>query len=278
MAISKSPIAPGPTPAQAGFTLVELVIVIVILGIVSSAVVVFVKGPLEAYFASTRRAALTDAADTVLRRMERDIRLALPNSLRTPSSQCLELIPTKTGGRYRSDGSAAALSMDSADSSFNMLGLNSALPPAQRIAAGDVVVVYNLGPSVPQADAYLDANTSAVTSLGTEAGGETPINITSKQFPLESASKRFQVVPGGERVVSYVCSGGNLTRTVTAGSFTSDCPTSGPVIAAHASCTFDYSGDDLSRNAVARLALQLQSENAADSVQLQQEVHVSNTP
>lgn len=264
---------------QQGFTLVELVMVITILGVVSGMVAVFMRGPIDAYFAASRRAALTDVADTVMRRIERDVRKALPNSLRTPSAQCLELIPTKTGGRYRADGTAAALTFDAADTDFNMLGLNSALPVDQRIVAGDVIVVYNLGPSVPQADAYQDASPAIVKLLGAEAGGETPITLTAgKQFPLESGGNRFHVVPAAERVVSYVCSGNTLTRTVNSASFISTCPTTGPVIANNVSCNFDYSGDDLARNALVRIVLQIKTSNNAESVQLQQEIHVNNTP
>lgn len=263
---------------QHGFTLVELVMVIVILGIVSSMVSVFMRGPIDAYFAAARRAALTDVADTVLRRIERDVRKALPNSVRTPSNQCLEFIPTKTGGRYRADATAAALNFDIADTSFNMLGLNSALLPDQRVAVGDVIVVYNMGPSVPESDTYLDVNTAAVTSLGAQSGGETPINISAKQFPLESGSSRFHVVPATERVVSYVCSGNALYRTVNSSSFSANCPATGPKIADKVSCNFDYSGNDLSRNALVRVVLQIQNSVGSESVQLQQEIHVSNTP
>jgi len=90
---------------QRGFTLVELVMVIVILGIVGGMVAVFMRAPIEAYFDSGRRAALTDVADTAVRRMSRDLRKALPNSIRTStvngSDTCLEFIPTRTGARYR---------------------------------------------------------------------------------------------------------------------------------------------------------------------------------
>ena len=275
---------------QFGFTLVELVMVIVILGIVSSIAAVFLRGPIDAYFAVARRAALTDVADTAFRRIERDVRKALPNSLRTPSSaganQCLEFIPTKTGGRYRADGAAGALNFGAASTGFNMLGQNSLLPVDQRIAVNDLIAVYNLGPSVPGADAYNQDNTSTVTSLGTEFqnttplnGWESPITIASKTFPLASGSNRFAVIPSAEHVVSYVCSAGKLYRTVTSSGFASSCPATGAVIASNlGSCFFDFSGSDLARNAQVRIVLNIKNSNGSESVQLQQEIHVNNTP
>lgn len=261
---------------QHGFTLIELVMVIAILGVIGGMVAVFMRGPIDAYFASARRAALTDVADTTVRRMARDIRKALPNSIRTPSATCLEFIPTKTGGRYRADDSAAGLSFSAADNSFNMLGSNSALPSDQRIGVGDVIVVYNLG--IAGADAYNQDNTSAVTAVAAETAApvETPISINSKRFPLASGSNRFHVVPATENIVSYVCSGTDLHRTATVG-FASACPATGPILARHVSaCTFAYGGSDLQRNALVRMVLQLT--DAGETVTLQHEVHVSNTP
>ena len=52
---------------QTGFTLIELVMVIVILGAVGSMASVFMKGPIDAYFASSRRAALAGASATTRR-------------------------------------------------------------------------------------------------------------------------------------------------------------------------------------------------------------------
>jgi MSHA biogenesis protein MshO len=276
---------------QRGFTLVELVMVIVILGVISSLAAVFMRGPIEAYFATARRAALTDLADTVFRRLERDLRKALPNSIRTPltvpANQCLEFIPTKTGGRYRADTTSAGLNFDAADTLFNMLGHNSILPADQRILAGDYIAVYNLGPNVPGADAYNQDNTALISIVGTDfqnaspVGWETPITIASKLFPLASGSNRFHVIPAAEHVVSYVCSGNKLYRTVNSSSFSSSgsCQPSGQILATNvATCFFDSSGDDLSRNGLVRIVLQLKDGKNNESVQLQQEVHVDNTP
>ena len=68
--------------AQRGFTLVEAIVVIVITGIIAAGVAVFIRAPVEGYVDSVARAELTDAADTALRRLSRDVNSALPNSLR----------------------------------------------------------------------------------------------------------------------------------------------------------------------------------------------------
>lgn len=274
---------PSPTH-QRGFTLVELIMVIILMGIIGSMVAVFMKSPIDAYFDTARRAALSDVADTAVRRMARDIRKALPNSLRQSISpnpannQCIEFIPTRTGGRYRavvnSAGNGDILSFTAADSSFDMLGVNSALAD-QAIAAGDLIAVYNLG--IPGADAYAGANTSAVTSIGAGTlANETKINIASKLFPLASGSNRFHVIPGNETIVSYVCSGGNLYRNSNY-AYSSTCPTSGGrLLASGVTCNFVYNGSDLQRNGMVQININLSS--SGETVGLYDEVNVNNSP
>lgn len=265
-------------PHQRGFTLVELIMVIVIMGVIGGIVAVFMKSPIDAYFASARRAALTDVADTAVRRMARDIRKALPNSILNPNNQCLEFIPTKTGGRYRADvdasGNGDILNFTAADGSFDMLGTNSALAD-QVIKAGDLVAVYNLG--ITGSDAYASDNTSAVAGVGAGSlANETKITITPKQFPLASGSNRFHVIPNGENVVAYVCSGGNLRRTVRTFAGAS-CPATGTILASKVgSCNFVYNGSDLQRNALAQLSITFT--DSGEAVSLYHEVHVNNTP
>lgn len=269
---------------QRGFTLVEMIMVIVILGVIGSMVAVFMKQPIDAYFDTARRAALTDVADTAVRRMARDIRKALPNSLRQSISpnpantQCIEFIPTRTGGRYRADvdasGSGDMLNFAAADTSFDMLGANSTLAD-QAIAAGDLVAVYNLG--IPGADAYAGVNTSTVTAVGAGSlANETKISIASKLFPLASGSNRFHVIPGGEKIVSYVCSGGKLYRNANY-AYTSSCPaTGGDLLANNVTCSFVYNGSDLQRNAMVQIKINLTS--SGETVSLYHEAHVNNTP
>jgi MSHA biogenesis protein MshO len=266
---------------EQGFTLVEAVIVIVITGIISAVVAVFIKTPVDSYFDAARRAALTDVADTAVRRMARDIRKALPNSIRNPSNQCIEFIPTKTGGRYRAEevivGDDTSLNFSAADTTFNMFGGNSALPANQQIVKNDVIVVYNLG--IAGADAYNGDNTSTVASAPSESGTpvETTLTIGSKLFPLASGSNRFHVIPANEKIVSFVCSGTTLYRNSNY-AYASSCPTTGgAVLAQNVSCNFDYSGSDLQRNALVRMTLKL-TDSSGEAVSLYHEAHVNNTP
>lgn len=267
-----------------GFTLMEAVIVITITGILAAVVAVFIRAPVEGYFDSARRAALTDEADTAARRVARDLRSALPNSLRQSSASCIEFIPTKYSGRYRAEQSAAAtgdiLDFVAADSSFDMFGTN---PTDERaIAANDVIAVYNLG-STGGVDAYASDNTAVVSSLGAGAlANETNIVLTaSKLFPLASENNRFQVIPAAEQMVSYVCDtvAHQLRRVGNAASTAAvSCPaTGGAVLASNVSaCSFDFAGTDLQRNGLVRINLSLT--RSGETVSLYHEVHVNNTP
>lgn len=264
---------------QTGFTLIELVMVIVILGAVGSMASVFMKGPIDAYFASSRRAALTDVADTTVRRMARDIRKALPNSIRLVGTQCIEFIPTRTGGRYRAQdavpGDGTGLDFAAPDQSFNMLGRNSDWPVDQRIVANDRVAVYNLG--IAGDDAYAGDNTANVSSV--VDGTETQINMlgNTTRFPLASGGNRFHVIPGNEEIVSYMCSGGKLYRNANY-AYSPSCPaptSATPVIANGATCNFSYDPQDM-RNALVQLKMAFSS--AGETVNIYHEVHVNNTP
>jgi MSHA biogenesis protein MshO len=267
--------------SQLGFTLVELVMVIVIMGVVGGIVAVFMKSPIDAYFDTARRAALADVADTTLRRVARDIHKALPNSIRVPNNQCVEFIPTKTGARYRVSGSGA-LDFSTTVTSFNMLGSNSGRPADQQIAAGDLIAVYNLG--IVGADAYNADNTYAVSGTPSESGTPVETSIAfgapGKKFPFSSGSNRFHVIPSTEKVVSYICSGGNLYRNANY-AYSSSCPapTPGatPVIATNVgACNFVYNGSDLQRNGLVQLSIAFT--NSGESVSQYHEVHINNTP
>lgn len=311
------PNAPMRPRRCAGFTLVEAIIVIAITGILAGIVAVFIKGAVDAYIDSARRAELTDVADTAVRRIARDIHLALPNSVRNPGDgldyRCVEFIPTKIGARYRmAKGGAGTDELDFSveDDSFDMLWLNSALPATMQITAGDVVVVYNDGSGSSDCsgsvssgtaggNAYcgynaiqvasvapVDATTSAVTFVGT--GTAAPFN--RKQLPGESPYYRFQVIPSSEHVVAYVCNANTLyrySRTLSAvRSVPADCSAmaSGATAAILAenvdSCSLKYEppGSSSGLSMNGILQISLTVTQSGESVKLYHQVHVDNTP
>lgn len=290
--------------AESGFTLVEAIMVIVITGILAGMVAVFIKAPVDSYFDMARRAELTDIADTATRRMVRDIRLALPNSVRNPTSgsdQCIEFMPTKAGGRYRASQTSVPdgdiLDFSGVDASFDMLGLNADMPASSQIVKDDIVVVYNDGFT---GDAYTGSNAVKVDSVGAgdtagtskislvAAGVGTPFN--GKTFPTASPANRFQVLSKDEHVVSYACSGGTLFRysrsLTSAWAKPADCAAmvAGAAAATLAtgvsSCSIVYQapGSGLGGGRFGIVSISLAVTQAGESVNLYQQVSVGSTP
>ena len=148
---------------QQGFTLIEMITVITLISILSAAVWVFIRLPMNNYIESIRHAEYTDAEDTVFRWLERDLQLALPNSVRVRTDQYgnfyLEFLMTRDGGRYDekqwdypdfTDLTKTCLKQPSCKINVSGNGVKAALT--------DFVVVYNLGS--PGFDAYEDNSTA----------------------------------------------------------------------------------------------------------------------
>jgi MSHA biogenesis protein MshO len=281
-----------------GFTLVELIITVALLAIISAVAAVFIVGPVQAYFATQGRAELTDVADTALRRLARDVRSALPNSVRTTVSggvTYLELLATRTGGRYRAepdDGTSAGedpLDFAAADSVFDTIGRLSTAA-GQTVAAGDLVVIHNLG--ISGASAYSGDNTGVVQTFAANGGGagnEDRITLNpAKLFPLESPGRRFQVVSGP---VTYECAPGAAVngdgtgqlRRVSGYAINAAQPTGAyggaPVrVLANfvTACSLEYTLLPLQARGL--VAIRLELTRAGETIFIYQEAHVSNVP
>jgi MSHA biogenesis protein MshO len=94
-------IEPAHIAGQRGFTLVELVAVMVILSIIAAIGVGFVVRATESYQSTQTRALLVNTARQSIERMTRQLRGALPHSVRTTNAgQCLQFMPIAAGGNY----------------------------------------------------------------------------------------------------------------------------------------------------------------------------------
>lgn len=259
---------------QTGFTLIEAVMVIAITGIVAAVVAVFMQAPIQGYFDSARRAELTDTADTAIRRISRDVHLALPNSVRLATPQVMEFLQTRTGGRYRADGGdpLGFAQANPADTTFDVLG------PAMTMATGDQIVIFNLG--IPGADAYAGANRRAYTGA-VGAINNIAINAGALPFPLDSPGRRFQVV---DTPVTYICdlAAGTLTRfwgyaITTAQPNPPPVGTPSALLAKNVSaCSFTYAPGVTARSGLVSMQLAITQNN--ETVSLYHAVHVSNAP
>jgi MSHA biogenesis protein MshO len=86
---------------EKGFSLIELIAVLVILGLIASFGVSFVVKTTQSYQQTQARAKLAMQARQAMERMSRQLRSALPYSVRiTNAGQCIEFMPIASGGFY----------------------------------------------------------------------------------------------------------------------------------------------------------------------------------
>ncbi|MDD2775682.1 MAG: type II secretion system protein [Gallionella sp.] len=281
------------SPSQSGFTLVEMVMVIVITGIIGGMVAMFLKAPIQQYQDISRRAELTDIADTALYRLSSDISTAVPNSVRVlgcGATPCVEFLPTKDGGRYRALADSATgvgdiLDFTLADSSVEIIG------PPIAFAVSDVIVV---GSTQSDGNPPYDITSSGVRRE-VSASSVSSVSFTATQFPAFAKldSQRFDVVDGTQQAVTYSCEGtlgtldahGNgqakLVRHWGYGFNPNQIAPTGFVgasarLADHVSgCVIDYS---IENQRLGLLGVRLTLTSGGETVSLYNEIHVSNVP
>jgi MSHA biogenesis protein MshO len=287
-------------PRQAGFTLVELIVVIVLIGILAGSMVMYFKPAILNYMAVARRASLSNMADGALRKLTTEVRSAVPNSIRLITPQCVELVPTTDGGRFRMapdtvwdvatpSNASAFLDMTSAKNSFDVLTPFITLP-----VVGDYVVIDNQ----TAADVYAGTNRATISAIGAapaiSVGRHKIVLSAPTQFPLGYAGGSFVIVPKAQQAVQYSCvgaSGPNPSGTGTGKLYrfsqygfnsTAACqaPTaSTPVVASKlSSCSFSYNPNQGATQQSGFLQVQLGLSEENETVTLTFGAHVDNAP
>jgi MSHA biogenesis protein MshO len=262
----------------------------VVLAIVAALGAQFVKPAVDAYVDTLRRAELTDFADLLARRMERELRAALPNSVRlaaTPTGYALEFVPTRGGGLYRalptSGGGGDVLRFDIADTSFDVLG------PVPLHAAGDYLVIANLG-ETSGSDFYgagaLNRSTATSSNASSAAYSTDAVPIAMSfaafRFPVPSPSSRFQVATDP---VTYVCDTAAKSLARYSGYGVTALQVAPPAGAARtdlltgnlSACTMRYAPGVTSRAGLVSMEMKL-TDARGESVDLVMQTHVTNEP
>jgi len=297
----------------AGFTLVEMIVVMVITGIIGGMVAMFLRTPVQQYRDVARRAEMTDIADIALRRLSRDLRLALPNSVRVTTNGgtvYLEYLETIGGGRYNL-GTVPTDCLNSGNCTrLITLGnlVNGAagaasltLPNGNVIPATARVVLYNqysnagadcssVNPSV-----YCVAASGGAPLITNVVNGvnvaEDQINFAAHTFLPAGGSpqNRFLII---SQPVTYACTpsgtlAGTLTRyrgyamqaiqPTTLAALTN--PNAGAMLAGNigAVCNFTYQNNVVSQRA-GLVTVNLSITRDGETVSLYHATHVGNQP
>ena len=269
---------------QRAFTLVELVMVIALAGVIAVMITTVMSRPLQGFVDQSRRAELVDLASTALNRMTRDIRLAVPNSLRVAGSARLELLRSPGGGRYR----ASLIDGVRRD------------PPACNV---DPCVVEALGPMIGVED-WDELNWMVIYNIGGTSNGDNswpPLNgavsVISPQVSISYAAGNLSLSGGGiesfqfkyaspqhrfflaDKVVGYQCSGGQIVRAEFDSLLgTYDYSAATPVVD-HVDCAnsgFTYTPGTNIRSGLVTVKLTLSQDG--ETITLLQQVHVDNAP
>ena len=288
-----------------GFTLIELVITMTIASVIAVVTAQLISQPVTAYANLSLRAQLVDAAESSLERMTREIRSALPNSIRIGcSGKCIEFLRTVDGGRYRLSAPGNPLSFDQAShdgDGFEVLG--NLYNPATintsnnaddcRTGSAHCLVIYNTGQI--NHDAYQLDNIATIENV---SGSPSVIEFSfpggQLAFPTSSPAQRFSIV---DTPISYLCddtvnntitryegypitanhSGVDTNAELSAFAGTGKALVSNKI----STCSFSYNAGSATRSGLITINLTLSEtmpSGHTESINLLQQVHIPNTP
>ncbi len=254
-----------------GFTLVELVTVMVLLGIAVVGLSTLLGNMSGIYLQSVQREQLLGQSRFVLERLNRELRDAVPNSLRVNNSStwsCLEFVPFSHVARYRS----IAVLPDTA-SSIDLVSQD----PAFGVSAGQWLLVYPTSP----ADIYA-ASSQKVQLHNTPLLNDGDGNAVTYRLQLSQAFGFAAVSPATRAYllstpVSY-CALGNEIRRYQGYSLQSAQPlpgsglSNGALMARNISNdltsqpVFVLAPDALTRNSLVQIQLELTAEQDSGTV------------
>ncbi|PCJ36325.1 MAG: prepilin-type cleavage/methylation domain-containing protein [Moraxellaceae bacterium] len=256
-----------------GFTLIELIIVIVVMGILSVGSVRFISQSTQGVIDAGERQRVASIGIIAMEKISREMREALPNSIRIDvSGDCIEFVPTKGGSEYlTAPVLTASNTLDVIRTGYATF-LNTTFDRVALfpILTAEVYAALNPGPISSVINTLPDTSPTEVVTLS-----------SSHQFLTDSPERRFYIVSDP---VTYCVASGFLYRynnygfdAVMGASRPTNFAGGREVIASQlTNANFDYVSASLSRNAVVKIELTIADGGEVQT--LEYEVLIRNVP
>ncbi len=263
----------GPNDRTLGFTLLEVVFVIVILGIVSSIGAGYLVSSVDAYRDAQARSVLVQRSRLTLEQIALQIRSAVPNSVRASSTgNCVEFLPVVVATNYHSplpDVTNNKTLVNSIDTGTFNLGLGQ--PRFAIVAPMSASEVYSAAfPGVIVSVGTL--NSSPASSIPLASNHRFLRNSKSRRIYIADYPKRICLM--GSELYRY-SQYGLLTSALTDGDPGGDSDLMAHNVAANGSL-FTLSPGSENRNA--SLLMNVAFSSANDTLTMTHEVLIRNVP
>lgn len=262
---------------QSGFTLVELVVVIVVLGAISAGTAVYIVRSMEAYSDTVRRDQLTSTARIAVEKITRELRNALPNSVRTYNNdQCIQFIPVKRGSSYHN------IPLTAANISFSAIENHSPDNPIYVVVYPYSSVQLYIDETItPPPPGSIVEFSNYDPSTGTVTLGQNyrfSHGSPRKRFYFTAAPVSYCITGSGELMRYNNNSTGNLNQQPTPPGSDWSLVAKNIQLAdgGNPISPFIYSEGTLQRNGVVTLDLRVRQDN--EWVRLLHEVQIRNVP
>lgn len=263
---------------QFGFTLIELIVVIVLISILSTIGGSFMIRTIESYHESVTRSQMIQRGRQSIERITRQLRIALPNSIQvSANSLCIEWLPVVGGGNYidelpdQDNGAAAVSSIDVAPITFDL-----GTPEYVVVSALNSGEIYGAAPS--SLALYSSINTAITPNVISLAA--------SKQFQRNSVNSRLFVA---DHPNQFCASGGNLLyheaytssgNFPSSGNLTGSPPNTGTILAegiiVAGETLFSIASGTETRNTI--VTIELPITGGGEKIVLRHQVMVRNVP
>lgn len=191
-----------------GYTLIELVTVIIILGIVSTGIFSFIKFGTQVYVDLTSRDQILSESRFLVERLNREIRYALPNSVRvaqypegssSPYVHCIEFTPIQWSAFYQDIATGAESPKRSLDAP-EMIGSIITSQEYDRADADEhFVVVYSTQPE----QIYSDVNPNGGRRVGLKRVTEDDGSSLDGEAGDSQVAVEFDDYPGSPNGVKF---------------------------------------------------------------------------